>query len=319
MALLALHERDIIHCDVAPRNIIVGGRLDATLIDFGLARGTGHESKTRFAQDQFKAPEQCEEEPSVEKASDVFALGRILSGPGCDREPLSRDLRTLAERMTATTPGNRPTIREVVSILEGAVAFEPTLMQLRGRVDDLIQEAPQALWEELFRAQTAAALIPAGYLAWDVQRGMELSLVLNNLFVKIVALGASEAARKLGAAAAATASESGQLKEISLANVRPVLGQLRDSSLEVWKGSEVKAIGLLRNALAHPSGHEQNVEKAMRELSCRREQLPEAVRAAAVRVAESLDALASATGTPIRRFVEFYTGGTPDARSQSAV
>lgn len=303
-AVMALHERDIIHCDIAPRNIIVGSRLDATLIDFGLARRADHGSKTRFAQDQFKAPEQCDDVPTIEKASDVYALGRLLLGPGTDRDELAPGVRTLAERMVAPTAGSRPSIREVVEVLDGLIAFEPILEQLKSRVDDIIAEAPGPLWEELFRAQTAAALVPAGFLTWDVQRAMEVSLLLNNLFAKAVAMGATPGAIRL---AEFVAAEQGDSKEISLARVKSVVGK-DDPSMAAWRSPDVKAVGLLRIALAHPTERDLKLDAAANELKRRRDQLPAAMRDASLRVAMLIDQLAGSTNAALRRFVEFYVG-----------
>lgn len=302
MAVGALHARDVIHCDIAPRNIIVNGRLDATLIDFGLARRTDQLTQTRLAPDPFKAPEQCEEPPSAVKASDVYALAILLRGPNPKADLKSPGLRELAAKMSSARAEDRPSIVEVNRRLDDLVEFEPMFHQLRSKVEDVVAEAPEWLWEELLQFTGSAALVSGGYIPWDTQRAMEVSFLLNNLFVKIIASRRGNAASKLAAIGAGT--------EISLAAVRGKVRESGDKQLKDWECAEVKAVGLLRIAYSHPKDRPGRLAEATRELRSRETSFQSDARNAVVKVASMLDELSQAGGgTAILRFTQLFLGG----------
>jgi serine/threonine protein kinase len=77
----ALHERDILHRDVKPSNVLLEGDGTAALSDFGLARTP---ASTRLTEDgqilgtpHYLAPELIEGRDAT-RASDVYALGCVL-------------------------------------------------------------------------------------------------------------------------------------------------------------------------------------------------------------------------------------------------
>jgi len=80
--IVALHEAGIVHRDVSPCNIIVeqgrGGRLQARLLDFGIAHIEGHRERTNgpIGTPRYMAPEMVRGQWSAK--SDVFGLGSIL-------------------------------------------------------------------------------------------------------------------------------------------------------------------------------------------------------------------------------------------------
>lgn len=128
---------------------------------------------------------------------------------------------------------------------------------------------------------------------------MEVSFLLNNLFVRIVA-------EQRGSDASALASYS-RFDELSLASVRSKLSEDRTGLLRMWGCKEVKAVGLLRIAWAHPMDRDARVSDAIRELNSSESNFLGEIRRAVVKIAEMLDRLA-VSGNAIRRFVEFYTG-----------
>jgi hypothetical protein len=84
-AVHAAHEQKVIHQDVSPRNVLIDGRGQPRLIDFGLAwfrspwAGPDTEARPDGGNPQFLSPEQAD--PAVgpiDRRSDVFGLGAVL-------------------------------------------------------------------------------------------------------------------------------------------------------------------------------------------------------------------------------------------------
>src|ERR687895_763358 len=80
-ALDAAHEEGLIHRDVKPQNILVGGRDHAFLADFGLTKLPGEKSLTETGQFlgtlDYVAPEQIVGERATAR-TDVYAFGAVL-------------------------------------------------------------------------------------------------------------------------------------------------------------------------------------------------------------------------------------------------
>lgn len=77
-AAAALHEHGIVHCDIAPSNIVLAAD-GAHLIDLGLARMLTDPAPARaegLGTRGFASPEQCFDKPDAR--SDVYAIGRVL-------------------------------------------------------------------------------------------------------------------------------------------------------------------------------------------------------------------------------------------------
>ncbi|MBF0408571.1 MAG: DUF2225 domain-containing protein [Candidatus Riflebacteria bacterium] len=76
----AFHSRNIIHRDLKPSNILINSSGELKIIDFGIAKGTKRQTQTGMAlgTPHYMSPEQCEGNPDITTASDIYSLGAVL-------------------------------------------------------------------------------------------------------------------------------------------------------------------------------------------------------------------------------------------------
>jgi eukaryotic-like serine/threonine-protein kinase len=116
------HER-VVHLDVKPSNIIMGG--EPRLIDLSVARRLDelHELTSPVGTEAWMAPEQVDRFEEIGPASDVYGLGTTLRAALPARVPAR--LHALVEACLAPSPGDRPTAGELADELEPMVDALP--------------------------------------------------------------------------------------------------------------------------------------------------------------------------------------------------
>lgn len=139
-ALAHCHDRQVVHRDVNPNNILIDTRGNAFLADFGLALCDGKDDGIVAGTRGYMPKEQAEES-SVGPAVDQYALARTLLRMLYGRElpestdealaalpvPIPRTLEDVLRRATRETPSERfGSMRELLGVLDAlAVADLP--------------------------------------------------------------------------------------------------------------------------------------------------------------------------------------------------
>ncbi|MGQ0844397.1 MAG: serine/threonine-protein kinase [Sporichthyaceae bacterium] len=147
-ALWYLHGRGILHCDLKPANLIAE-RSIVKVIDLSGARGAGVGAK-RHGTQGYLSPEQANREYVSDK-TDVWGLGVVLLEALADRDPfppkcpeykedhgplasppgkwrprkLPEDLGDIVDACCAFDPAARPTLAQVIEVLDRHVPPEP--------------------------------------------------------------------------------------------------------------------------------------------------------------------------------------------------
>ncbi|MFO0961122.1 MAG: serine/threonine-protein kinase [Isosphaeraceae bacterium] len=190
-ALDHAHELGIVHRDIKPANLMLDGRGDVWVTDFGLARMPGDLDLTRTGDVlgtlRYMSPEQSRARHGmVDPRTDIYALGATLyellalhaAFDGRDRQELlrqialdeppplrranpavPRDLETIVFKAMAKDPASRyQSARDMADDLQRFLAHKPVLARRPG----LLQYA--ARWTRRHRAVVASAAI-AGLVA----------------------------------------------------------------------------------------------------------------------------------------------------------
>ena len=173
-ALDTAHAAGLIHRDIKPQNILVGGRDHAYLADFGLTKAPGEKSLTKTGQFvgtlDYISPEQIRGLPAS-KMSDIYALAAVLYEclTGVVPYPKDSEAAVLYAHMSDEPPAvteQRPELPgELDEVIKKAMAKEPE--QRHQSAGELLEDA-----EHAFGRKTRAALRPPGPIETPQEAGI---------------------------------------------------------------------------------------------------------------------------------------------------
>lgn len=170
----AIHGAGLLHKDLSPNNVIVGGNDRATIIDFGLASPLSRERPGTSP--RYQAPEVAQGHPHDE-LSDLYSIGAMAKELFTD----SPSIQKFAERMTAESRQSRPrTAREALELLTG------------GKPSSLFLRASPARWNVSLVAALVAFLFSFKLFTTpalgDFPQARVAIKVLSALFAAVVGL-----------------------------------------------------------------------------------------------------------------------------------
>ncbi len=103
MGLAAAHDAGVIHRDMKPGNVMLDGRGNARITDFGIATTAGDAAAGVAGTPAYMAPEQARGEVPT-RASDIYALGLVLyelfTGRAAQNAQSVAEVKTLHETLT---------------------------------------------------------------------------------------------------------------------------------------------------------------------------------------------------------------------------
>jgi len=182
--LAAAHDKGVLHRDLKPANIMIDGRGQVVITDFGLAAAVHEIQDTASGTPAYMSPEQLAGK-EVTARSDIYALGLVLyemyTGRHLEAEnrasPSSRDLDPAVERIIRQCldpePRNRPlSALSVAAALPGGDPLAAALAAGETPSPELVAAAGEGEAMPLRAAWAALALVVLGtlpmlWLAWD--------------------------------------------------------------------------------------------------------------------------------------------------------
>ncbi len=218
--LAAAHAKGVLHRDLKPGNIMIDGRGQVLIMDFGLAAlaDSVAGAEVRNGTPAYMAPEQLSGK-EVSERSDIYALGLVLheiftgerAFKGKDRSTLPsavsivRDIDPIIDRVIARCldpdPAKRPqTALSLARMLPGGDPLAEALAAGDTPSPELIANSgsTEGLRVPVAIACLAAVILGIGAFAWDSQRNNFVNQVPMEFAPDILAVKARDIAAGLG-------------------------------------------------------------------------------------------------------------------------
>lgn len=294
LALQAAHRLGIVHRDVKPGNVMVeereDGGLHATIMDFGLARGTVDDEDltatgTVLGTPAYMSPEQARGEV-VDRRADVYGLGAVLYHLLVGRQPFDG---TNVQQVLLRVVHDEPTpIRKVAPRVPGDL--EHIVMKCLSKLPQERYDSAQALAEDLERYLSGEP-IRARQISWwrrakpfMRKRGGILSIALSSVLALSGSFYLEARGQRLAERRAQLSQRFGREVEsfdmhlrtaylLPLHDVRQEEGALRMRMDRI--ANELVALKGLEAALAHSALGRAHL--SMREYEAAREHLTAAI------------------------------------------
>jgi serine/threonine protein kinase len=178
-ALDTAHQAGLIHRDIKPQNVLVGGRDQAYLADFGLTKASGDKSLTKTGQFvgtlDYISPEQIKGDHAT-TSSDVYALAAVLYECLTGVVPFPKDSE--AAVLYAHMADPPPEVTKERPDLPGGL--DEVLIKAMDKDPANRYDSPTALLEDINRAfdrRTRAAFTPPGPIEVPEETGIRAAEV----------------------------------------------------------------------------------------------------------------------------------------------
>lgn len=201
-ALAYAHEHNVVHRDIKPANILISGKGEVKLVDFGIATIHGDESSdltqegTTLGTPSYMAPEQFQSTRSVDFRADIYSLGVVLYEMVTGKRPypgsLSPEIVARIQKGKYENPRRvNPRVSRYAKRLISKL-MHPKVKRRRHSLDRLVQRLDRRLG---IRSRTGTAEILRPYvngeqsaLRAEGRRGKKTAL-LGLLAILLIALG----------------------------------------------------------------------------------------------------------------------------------
>ncbi len=198
--LAAAHEKNVLHCDLKPSNVMIDGRGKARITDFGLAcLGDEANSRTKAGTLSYMAPEQIAGN-EVSTRSDIYSLGlvffEIFTGkrayqaetlseltllhqlPGPRPSKFAPDIDPTIDRLIMRclrkNPDLRPSLQQILSVLSGGDPLAVALAAGETPSREMIAASPGTDTMRLRAAFAYLGLFLAGLVTMVILSGRGL-------------------------------------------------------------------------------------------------------------------------------------------------
>ena len=170
----------IVHRDVSPSNVLVSYDGAVKLVDFGIARASSRPGTTQGGlkgKIAYMSPEQCRAKGTLDRRSDIYAVGTILYQLTTGRMPFDGETEyQILNQIVNDDPPAPSTIvdgypRSLEQIVQRSLARDPanryaTAQELQAAVEDFAHETRLRV-SPLVLARLMGTLFPARLEEWD--------------------------------------------------------------------------------------------------------------------------------------------------------